>query len=134
MAGIEAPKATPQTIDATPQPIDARSIDPFSVHPALQFSIPLKPVSVEDQQRELELEHALMSKDGEWNRLYGPPQTAKSAGFGLEVEHVRVPFKSGLTLWDLRSSSLDPAAPTSNFEERYQEKGSRFGLNWTKAF
>jgi hypothetical protein len=125
MPGIEATK--------TPS-VDLTSNDPFAAHPPVQFSIPPKPLSLEEQQRQLDLEHALTSKDGEWSRLYGHPEASKGGGFGFQVEHVTVPIKSGLTLWDLRSSSFDHEAPASNFEEHYQIKGPRFGLNWTKTF
>ncbi len=125
MAGIEAPKT---------QSVDLNSNDPFAAHPPMQFNVPLRPLSLEDQQRELDIEHALASKDGQWERLFGHPQVSNEGGFGFNVGHVTVPFKSGLTIWDLRDSSLDREAPASYYEERYQMKGSRFGLNWTKAF
>jgi hypothetical protein len=125
MPAAEAPKT---------QTVDLNLNDPFAAHPPMQFSVPLKPLDLEDQQRELDIEHALASKDGQWDRTFGHPHASTDGGFGVEVGHVTVPFKSGLTIWDLRNSSLEQQAPTSNYEERYQMKGPRFGLNWTKAF
>lgn len=131
MAGDKVERLS--TIDALPG-IDSVSNAPFAAHTPLQFSTPLRPFVIDDAERDLQLERALMSKDGEWSRLYGPPQTPKFEGFGVEIEQMKVPLKNSLTIWDLRSSSFDQSVPNSNFEERSQMKGPRFGLNWTKTF